>query len=85
MTYPNATSNETFELVLPAFISNFLKRGVQKLAVKLVQGVLLYFRDLFHNSSYLQVPGTLRGKGKLTQWGLGLGPATSLFPTTLTP
>lgn len=79
MTYPNATSNETFELVLPALVSNFLQRGVQKLAVKLVQGVLLYFRDLFHNSSYFQVPGTLRGEGKPTQWGIDLGPPT--FPS----
>lgn len=62
MTYPNTTSNEALELILPALVSNFLQRGVQKLAVKLVQRVFLYFRNLLHNSSYLQVPGTLRSK-----------------------
>lgn len=76
MTYPNTTSNEAFELVLPALVSNFLQRGVQKLAVKLVQRVFLYFRDLLHNSSYLQVPGTLRRINPLN--GIGLGSAT--FP-----
>lgn len=59
MTYPDAASNEAFELVLPALVRHFLQRGVQQLAVKLVQRVLLYVRDLLHHSSYLQVPGTL--------------------------
>lgn len=68
VTYPNATSNEAFELVLPALVSNFLQRGVQKLAVKLVQRVFLYFWDLLHNRSDLQVPGTLRSEDKPTEW-----------------
>lgn len=72
MTYPNTTSNEAFELVLPALVSNFLQRGVQKLAVKLVQRVFLYLRDLLHNSSDLQVPRTLWSKGEPTKWRLGL-------------
>lgn len=69
MTYPNATSNEAFELVLAALVGSFLQRRVQKLAVKLVQRVLLYVRDLLHDSSYLQVPGTLGSEGKPAQWG----------------
>lgn len=60
VTYPDAASNEAFELVLPALVSHFLQRGVQQLAVKLVQRILLYVRDLLHHSPYFQVPGALQ-------------------------
>lgn len=52
VTYPDAASNETFKLVLPALVSHFLEGRVQKLAIKLVQRVLLNLRDLLHYSPY---------------------------------